>query len=91
MSNRLEQEFPEVTWSAVPPVGPGGVPPGVMRQYLERGRQLRSRALRNSVRAGRAAVVRGLVSLVAVLRCAAHALVRRRPARDCWAGSARGA
>jgi hypothetical protein len=91
MSNRLEQEFPEVTWSAVPPVGPGGMPPEVMRQHLERGRQLRSRALRNSVRAGAAAVVRGLVSSVTFLRCAAHALVRRRPARDCWAGSAHGA
>ena len=90
MSNRLEQEFPEVTWSAMPPVGPAGVPPEAMRQYLERGRQLRSRALRNSVRAGGAAVVRGLVSLVTFLRCA-HALVRRRPARDCWAGSAHGA
>jgi hypothetical protein len=90
MSNRLEQEFPEVTWSAMPPVGPGGVPPEVMRQHLERGRQMRSRALRNSVRAGGAAVVRGLVSLVTALCCAAHALVRRRPARDCWAGSAHG-
>jgi hypothetical protein len=91
MSNRLEQEFPEVSWSAMPPIGPGGVPPEAMRQYLERGRQLRSRALRSSLRAGGAAVVRGVVSLVTVIRCAAHALVRRRPARNCWAGSAHGA
>jgi hypothetical protein len=91
MSNRLEQEFPEVAWQALPPIGPGGVPPEAMRHYLERGRQLRSRTLRNSLRAGGAAVVRGGVSLVTVIRCAAHALVRRRPARDCWAGSAHGA
>lgn len=91
MSNRLEQEFPEVAWQAMPPVAPAGVPPEAMRRYLARGRQMRSRALRNSVWAGGAAVVRGLVSLVAFLRCAAHALVRRRPARDCWAGSAHGA
>jgi hypothetical protein len=91
MSNRFEQEFPEVTWSAMPPIGPGGVPPEAMRQYLERGRQRRSRALRHSVRAGAAAVVRGLLSLVTFLRCAAHALVRRRPARNCWAGAAHGA
>jgi hypothetical protein len=91
MSNRLEQEFPEVAWQAIPPVGPGGVPPEAMRQYLERGRQLRSRALRDSARAGGAAVVRGFAWLVAFLRRAARALVRRRPARDCWACSAHGA
>ena len=91
MPNRLEQEFPEVAWQAMPPVGPGGVPPEMMRAYLERGRQLHSRVLRGSVRAGGAAVVRRLVSVVTFTRCAAHALVRRRPAPDCWAGSARGA
>jgi hypothetical protein len=91
MSNRLEQEFPEVAWQAMPPVGPAGVSTEVMRRHLERGRQLRSRALRNSVRAAVAGVVRGLVSLVTFLRSAAHALVRRRSARDCWAGSAHGA
>jgi hypothetical protein len=91
MSNRLEQEFPEVTWSATPPIGPGGVPPATMRHYLERGRQLRNQAIRHGVRAGGAAVLRGLVPLVAFIRCAAHALVTRRPARDCWAGSAHGA
>ena len=90
MPNRLEQEFPEVTWSAMPPIGPGGVPPEAMREYLERGRQLRNHAIRNGLRASGAAARRGLISLAAFLRCAAHALVRRRPARDCWAGSAHG-
>lgn len=90
MSNRLEQEFPEVTWSATPPIGPGGVPPEVMREYLDRGRQLRSQALRKSSRAAGAAAVRGLVWLAAFIRCTARALARRRHARDCWAGSAHG-
>jgi hypothetical protein len=87
MSNRLEQEFPEVTWSAMPPVGPGGVPPEVMREYLRRGRQLRSQAIRDGVRAGGAAAARGLVSLATFLRCTGQALARRRHLRDCWAGS----
>jgi hypothetical protein len=91
MSNRLEQEFPEVTWSATPPIGPGGVPPDLMREYLERGRQLRSQAIRNGVRAGGAAAVRGVVWLAAFIRCTALALAKRRHVRDCWAGSAHGA
>jgi hypothetical protein len=91
MSNRLEQEFPEVTWSATPPIGPGGVPPDVVREYLERARQLRSQAIRNSSRAAGAAVVRGLVWFAAFIRCTALALARRRHVRDCWAGSAQGA
>lgn len=91
MSNRLEQEFPEVTWSAMPPIGPADLPAEVIRGYLERGRQLRNQAIRHSVRAGGAAVLRGLVVSAAFIRCAAHALIRRRPARDCWAGSARSA
>ena len=90
MSNRLEQEFPEVTWSAMPPIGPGSMPPEMMREYLERGRQLRNQAIRNSIRTAEAAALRGRVSLAAFIRCAAHALTRRH-ARDCWAGSARGA
>jgi hypothetical protein len=91
MSNRLEQEFPEVTWSATPPIGPGGVPPDLVRAYLERGRQLRSQAIRDSVRAGGAAAVRGVVWLAAFIRCTALALAKRRHVRDCWAGSAHGA
>jgi hypothetical protein len=91
MSNRLEQEFPEVTWSATPPIGPGGVPPDVTRAYLERARQLRSQTIRNSVRTGGAAAVRGVVWLAAFIRCTARALARRRHVRDCLAGSAHGA
>ena len=81
MSNRLEQEFPEVAWRAMPPVGPGGVPPEVMRQCLERGRELHNQALRTSAWAGGAAVVRAAVSLRALIRSAAQCLVRHRHAR----------
>ena len=34
MCNRLELEFPEVAWRALPPTGPGRVPPEVTRQCL---------------------------------------------------------
>lgn len=52
MSNRLEREFPEVAWQAVPPIGARGLPLEVVRGYLARGRELRSRAVRQSVRSG---------------------------------------
>ena len=91
MSNRLEQEFPKLAWQPRPPIGPGGVPPEAMRECLERGRQLRNQALRYSLRAGRAAVARDVATLVAVIRCGAQALARRRHARDYRAGSAHGA
>ena len=87
MSNRLEQEFPEAAWQAMPPIGLAGLPPEVIRGYLERGRQLRNQAIRHTVQVGGAAVFRGLVSPVAFIRCAAHALVGRRPARACYAKS----
>jgi hypothetical protein len=91
MSNRFEQEFPEVTWSALPPIGPGGVPPEVMRAYLERGRQLRSRAIRDGLRAGGAAVVRGVVLLLTFVRHPARAMAKRRHARAGLACSGHGA
>ena len=81
MSNRLEQEFPEVSWRALPPIGPGGVSPEVMRQCLQRGRELRNEAMRNSFRAGGAAVVRAVGALMALIRCSGQAARRARPGR----------
>lgn len=52
MSNRLEREFPEVAWRAVPPTGPRGLPPEAVRGYVARGRELRARAVRDGVRLG---------------------------------------
>lgn len=91
MSNRLEQEFPEVTWQVVPPLGPDGLRPEVIREHLERGRQLHSRAIRNSARGAGAAVVHALRAAIAFARCASHGLAKRPPERDRWAGSAHGA
>jgi hypothetical protein len=91
MSNRFEQEFPRVAWQALPPLGPGAVPPELRRQHLERGRQRHSRAPRDRERTDRARVVRRLVALAILPRYAAHALAMERRMRACWAGSARGA
>ena len=88
MSNRLEQEFPQLTWQAVPPTGPGGVSPEIVRSYLERGRRLRSRAIRNSGRAAGTALVHTLRAATAFVRSAGRRSVRRPPERDCWASSA---
>jgi hypothetical protein len=91
MSNRLEQEFPNLAWEPMPPIGSGGVSPEAMRECLERGRQLRNQALRSSLRAGRPAMARGVVLLMALIRSGTQAIARRRHARDCRAGSAHGA
>jgi hypothetical protein len=92
VSNRLEQEFPRTTWQAVPPLGPGGVPLEVVRQYMARGRQLRNRALRQGARAAGGAVLRGLGAVMAFVRGTARGLPRRRPPEpDCWTRSTRGA
>jgi hypothetical protein len=90
MSNRLEHEFPEVTWRVMPPLGPCGVPAELMRECLRRGRQLRNQALRDGLRAGAAALLRGVVSLVAISRCGAQ-LWSGLPARGHGAGAALGA
>jgi hypothetical protein len=85
MSNRLEQEFPELTWLAMPPLGPGGVSPQVIRASVERGRALRSRAIRNSARSTGTVLVRQLRAAVALVRCAVRGLAKRpSPERDCW-------
>jgi hypothetical protein len=81
MSNRLEQEFPELTWPAMPPLGPGGVSPQVIRASVERGRALRGRAIRHSARSAGIAMVRQLRAAVALVRGLAK---RSPPERDCW-------
>lgn len=90
MCNRLELEFPEVAWRALPPTGPGRVPPEVMRQCLDRGRELRAQAVRRSLRAGGAAVVRRLGALIALSRRLAHRRAGQRCARGAWVGPAHG-
>ena len=87
MSNGLEREFPEVAWPAVPPIGPRGMPPEPVRDHVARGRELHSRATRDSVRSGLDAIAG---ALLAVFR------IRRDPARspserDSWARPKHGA
>lgn len=91
MPNQLEQEFPEITWQAIPPLGPRGVPPEVIRGYMERGRRLHSRAIRSSARAAGAALRRGLVAAVAVVSGAVTGPAKRMPEHDGWVSPARGA
>jgi hypothetical protein len=87
MSNRLEQEFPDTSWRAVPPVGPRGLERDVVRRYVARGHQLRSQAIQKALHDANAAVVRALVRVAAFVRCA-HGFTRRPPAHDCWPGPA---
>lgn len=91
MSNRLEQEFPRTSWQATAPIGRGGVAHEVVWHYVEHGRQLRNRALRDGVRAAVTAVVRAPMQVVAFVRCMARSPARRLPGRDCWRSPAHGA
>jgi hypothetical protein len=89
MSNRLEQEFPPTKW--LPPVGPGGVPPEVVWHYVEHGRQLRNRALRDDIRAAGAAAVRAAVRTVTFARRVIQGVTGRLVARDGCGSPAPGA
>jgi hypothetical protein len=76
MSNRLEQEFPEVAWRASPPLA-AGVPVEVMRAHMERARALRRRTVRRSARRAAAGLLGALVAAVAFVRRASHGLFER--------------
>jgi hypothetical protein len=88
MSNRLEHEFPAVRWQAMPGRGSDRE---VIRFAVERGRQLRSEAIRRNGRATFGALRGGLARAMAFLRCTALGLARRPDAGDCWARFARSA
>lgn len=87
MANRLEQEFPRIRWQATAPLGPGGASPEIVQQYIERGRHLRSRALRQSARA----VVRAPRLSIAFFRRMIAGAAARVPAHDRWSSPAHGA
>ena len=89
MSNRLEQEFPPTRW--MPAVGPGGLPSEVVWHYVEHGRQLRNRALRNDTRTAGAAVVRAAARTMTFARRVIHGVTRRLVARGDWGSPAPGA
>jgi hypothetical protein len=86
MANRLEHEFPAVRWQAVPSAG---LDHAVVRRAIERGRQLRSEAIRRSGQAAFGAARRGLARGVAFLRCTALAVAGRASGIDCWRASLR--
>ena len=91
MSNGLEREFPEVSWQAVPPIGPRGLPPEVVRGYVARGRELHGRAIREGVRSGLDATARALRAMIMICRRSGRGPAERPAERDSWAGSAHGA
>ena len=86
MTNRFEREFPSVRWQAVPPRGVDHEP---VRRAIERGRQLRSEAIRRSGRAAAGALCAGLARAVTLVRCTALSLAGRTQAAECWRGSPR--
>jgi hypothetical protein len=91
MANRLEQEFPKTSWRAVPPVGPRGRERDVVRRYVARGHELRSQAVRESLRGAGVGMARARVRVAAFLRRAIRGLGRRPPEHDCWPTPAHGA
>ena len=74
MSNRLDQEFPESPWQAVPPIGPDGI-----QLYLERGRQLRAETLAAGARAVAGALVAAFRAVVRFVRYAGYGIAKRPP------------
>jgi hypothetical protein len=76
MSNRLEQEFPQITWRVSPPLV-AGVPVEVMRAHMERARALRRRAMRRSLRRAAAGLLGALRAAPAFVRHASHGLFER--------------
>ena len=88
MANHLEHEFPAVRWQAVPS---RGIDRELVRRYVERGRQLRSEAIRRGGRAAFAVLDRAVLRVVSLVRCTSLSLGGRPDAGDCWRGSARSA
>lgn len=87
MSNRLEQAFSRTNGQAPATLRRGGVSPETVEHYVDRGRQLRNQALRDSARA----VVRAPLRVTAFVRCVASGAASRLVARDCRGNPAHGA
>jgi hypothetical protein len=76
MSNRLEQEFPHISWLAIPPAGPHGLEQDAFSRCIARGHELRSQAVGKSMRVAGAGLARAAVALAAFVRCAAPGLAK---------------
>jgi hypothetical protein len=74
MSNRLDQEFPQGRWQAVPPIGPDGV-----QLYLERGRQLRAEAFAYGLRRAARVLIASLRAVTRFVHYAGYGIAKRPP------------
>jgi hypothetical protein len=74
MSNRLEQEFPDTGWHAVPQIGAPVLDRDPVQRGVDRGRRLRAQAIRSSARDGTAA---------ARIRRPGHARLHRDRSSEC--------
>jgi hypothetical protein len=74
MSNRLDQEFPQARWRAVPPIGPDGV-----QLYLERAQQARAEAFAYGLRQAAGALIASLRTAARFVRHAGGRIARRPP------------
>ncbi len=81
MASRMAQEFPAVRWQTVPS---RGIDHEQVRRSIERGRRLRSRAIRRAGRTAFAGLRHGVAGIAWVLRCAGLALAGRPERSDCW-------
>lgn len=91
MANRFEQEFPRSSWRLALPSGARGLDPDLVQRGLDRGRRVRSQAIRTSVRGGLAVVAQTIHAAIAHGLRALRPAGRPRPERDCWASPAHGA
>ena len=77
MSNRLDHEFPQTHWQAVPPIGPDG-----HQLYLQRARQARAEAMAAGTRWLARSLVAAFRAVANFVRCAAHGAAWRPPQGD---------
>jgi hypothetical protein len=74
MSNRLDHEFPQTHWQAVPPIGPDG-----HQIYLQRARQARAEAMAAGARWLGGALVAALRAIAEFVRYTGHGIAKRPP------------
>jgi NAD-dependent oxidoreductase involved in siderophore biosynthesis len=74
MSNRLDHEFPQSRWQAVPPIGPDG-----HQIYLERARQARAEAMAAGARWLVNALIGSLRAVARFVHYAGYGIAKRPP------------
>ena len=81
MSNRLDQEFPQIAWRVPSPLPTRGLPVEVTRAHMERARALRRRVVRRSVRREAAGFRDRFLAAVTYVQRTGHGLFKAH-ARD---------